>query len=460
MLKKRVDKLIDQAFSLLDRQRSISDHWQPYVYLLIVMSVILFFRRPDALLHPQPFAEDGTIFIQGIINQSYHSFFVLYAGYLHLIPRLVTYFAMQFGLVNAPLLMNASSLIIAVFCSSYFFRKDFRFIIKNDLVRFLMCILIICIPVNFWLNITNIQWVLSIYLTLWTLNILFNYDAAVSVRLSVILDAIIATLAFLTCSFSIILLPFLLLFFIKRILDKKLFTAFTTLQLLPLLALILQLIACYTSKKTGSISINIMGIIYCFSLQALSCLYLPGKNTWIKPAFLAIIMMLLILSIVVINFYKRKDKSLDISILILILLYYVVVLVGRPDYVQSVQVLNDVYRLGDRFAFYPIALMLILIVRNIEYNRQTPGKDKKTGLKLANYAQVIMLLIFLVNAIIGYYIPPLQDMNFGSYAKYYDPGGNYTYTIPINPPGWNFTAPTNSNISVIAKISDQSIINT
>ena len=53
--------------------------------VLIGVAAALFFRRPDAFLNPQFWAEDGTVFFKSNFYNA-PSFFTPSAGYLHFIP--------------------------------------------------------------------------------------------------------------------------------------------------------------------------------------------------------------------------------------------------------------------------------------------------------------------------------------------------------------------------------------
>ena len=170
-------------------------------------------------MNPQPWAEDGAQFILRAIENSFYSVLIPYAGYFHIIPRLVTLFSLQFGLSNTPFLMNFSALLIAIFSISYLFNKRFRFIIRNDLLRLVSAIFIALIPVyEVFLNITNIQWFLIIYLTLWASDIIFNKESSEDAASFWTIPKLIFTvLAFLTTPLSIILLPFLIYVIIERL---------------------------------------------------------------------------------------------------------------------------------------------------------------------------------------------------------------------------------------------------
>lgn len=58
-------------------------------------ALFYFLRRPSITLEPLLYAEDGSIFLQTAIDSGVHSIFKTYAGYSHLLQRLVALFAVN-----------------------------------------------------------------------------------------------------------------------------------------------------------------------------------------------------------------------------------------------------------------------------------------------------------------------------------------------------------------------------
>ena len=67
--------------------------------------LILFLRRPDALLNSQLFAEDGMFFLDAY-DRGAKAIFSPYNGYLHLAPRLTAAFALAFDPAWMPAIYN------------------------------------------------------------------------------------------------------------------------------------------------------------------------------------------------------------------------------------------------------------------------------------------------------------------------------------------------------------------
>jgi hypothetical protein len=60
-----------------------------WIGFAIVLGVLLFLRKPHGLLTPQFWAEDSSVFFMGHEQLGWRALFEPYAGYLHLLPRLV-----------------------------------------------------------------------------------------------------------------------------------------------------------------------------------------------------------------------------------------------------------------------------------------------------------------------------------------------------------------------------------
>ncbi len=84
--------------------------WQHGLVFLLTCAVLIT-RRPDAIFHPQFWAEDGTIFFSQAYNQGWvHAMYRPYNGYFHAIPRIVASLALLVPLRLAPLVMNVMAI--------------------------------------------------------------------------------------------------------------------------------------------------------------------------------------------------------------------------------------------------------------------------------------------------------------------------------------------------------------
>lgn len=85
--------------------------------------LLLATKSPDALTIPQFWAEDGVVFFK----QQYEALFVPlitpYAGYMHVIPRIVAFIGRMVSYAQVPLLYNLATLLIETASILYFCRR-------------------------------------------------------------------------------------------------------------------------------------------------------------------------------------------------------------------------------------------------------------------------------------------------------------------------------------------------
>jgi len=391
----------------------ISENRFAWIVLYSAMFIILFLRRPDSLLNAQPWAEDGPIFLQQAIEHSYFSILIPYAGYLHLIPRLATLFALQFGLKNAPFIMNLLAVLITIISASYIFSKDFKFLIKNDVVRFIAAIFIICMPTyEIFLNITNIQWPLSIYLILWTTNLIFGSGSTTAAK------ALLALLVFLTCAASVVLLP-ALAWYVYKSRSMSILAVFSIAALNVL-----------SSGSHARLSLpDAINAIRFISAPSIFTNFFNSKlpKYGYEITYVIMIATLIILIYYARDYYARNDWHVDAWFGYLIVAFVLLISITRPIFINLVDgqtVLN--IGVGSRYVFIPLCLLFIICIRHLNAN---------------NYLIYLILFIFAINIVSNYSIVQFPDLDFKSHAEKFNASGECNCTIPINPNGWSFTIP-------------------
>lgn len=168
------------------------------VFLLVF--IILLLRRPDAFTNPQLWAEDGKIFLQQNEQYGIKALTMPYAGYLHLVPRLVAFLfgALSINYLYIPLCYNAAAFLITLFSAFTFLKSADRMGMRN---RILYAIIFVAVPVSgeLFMNLTNTIWIAGLWLV--------NYLFAGRNRQYNIWLALILLIFSLTGPFSLILSP-------------------------------------------------------------------------------------------------------------------------------------------------------------------------------------------------------------------------------------------------------------
>lgn len=171
-------------------------------------------RKTDALTYPQFWAEDATVFFIEQYNQGPSALFNPYAGYLHLVPRLVALFSdALFPYYAAPYVYNYLSLALTllVVLSVFSGRLD----IGNKPLLALAIVLVPHYNGEVFLNITNVQWVLALLLVITLLKEEPRPEYG-NVKAQAALDFSAVIFCGLTGPFIVFLLPFFALRFHKK----------------------------------------------------------------------------------------------------------------------------------------------------------------------------------------------------------------------------------------------------
>ncbi len=174
---------------------------QLLVFCIAVLAVIS--RRPDALLHPQFFAEDGMFWYADAYNLGWlHALFISHTGYFQTLPRLSAALSLLVPLRWAPLALNLIAIAIQVFPVTLLLSG--RLSRLGDLnLRMFMAAVYLALPNSRELDaaITEAQWHMALFAALVVL--------AVPSRRKVWLafDVAVMLLCGLTGPFCLVLLP-------------------------------------------------------------------------------------------------------------------------------------------------------------------------------------------------------------------------------------------------------------
>jgi hypothetical protein len=137
-----------------------------YSLVVLVAAVILAARDPEKLWQPRFIAEDGAIFAQAYNLSTWAALTTPYAGYYHLLPRLVAEIGMGLPLAAIPLFYSMISLLLTSVALTWFVLPHFRYLIRSDLIRLAFVLLILLMPaVAALMQLAYIQW----YLAVWAL---------------------------------------------------------------------------------------------------------------------------------------------------------------------------------------------------------------------------------------------------------------------------------------------------
>ncbi len=177
--------------------------WQMQLLFFLVAVLAVISRRPDAILHPQFFAEDGMFWYADAYNLGWlHALFISHTGYFQTLPRLSAALSLLVPLSYAPLLLNLVAIAIQVLPASFLISA--RCANWGSLkLRMIMAAVYIALPNSRELDaaITEAQWHLALLAALVVLSL---PSARKAWRL---FDVVMVVLSGLTGPFCLLLLP-------------------------------------------------------------------------------------------------------------------------------------------------------------------------------------------------------------------------------------------------------------
>ncbi len=424
-----------------------SENTRWFLPSLFLSSVtLLFLRKPIYALIQPGRVEDVDTLLQQAIQYSWGSFFIVYNYYFHFIPRLVTIVSLSLlGIANAPLGMNLAAIVIATLCAVFFATKQFRFIIRNDLLRAICSLFILVVPGvgDIYSNISSIQWFLNIFLMLFVALLLFNYDEyEKKSRKKKYLYTFFCSVSFLSSAFSAIFLPVLIYVIIRefRRNKKKIFTISsyaisTTLLLVQTLTLYLTYSQQFKSPITDVTNDVITSLINGFTIVTTRIFYHDTSSVFQHLGEWMYLIPVIIVAFVISNSIKTGVKFEIYTLVLAIETLYWTSIFRRS--VLDWGCLCGGMGNETRFFFFTAVFLFILIIRQL-------GKIKAFFFKFI-FLSIIMIMI--LNTMSGFFIQSYADENWKYVTKLYDPAGAYKCYVGEVPHGWALVIPCSKPVS-------------
>lgn len=129
----------------------------PWWLVVLVCGAILVVRKFDVVVNPQFWGEDGPNFYRDAILSGWRAFPIVYASYLHAVPRVVGALASVFHPRWAPTVFVTCAFALTLYVALR--TQSGRSPLPRNLA---VAAAVVCIPDGFevLLNITNLQWVI------------------------------------------------------------------------------------------------------------------------------------------------------------------------------------------------------------------------------------------------------------------------------------------------------------
>ncbi len=398
--------------------------------------LLVYARRPDAILNAQFFAEDGVFFYRDAYELGFRSLFLTYGGYFHTLLRLVAMISQLVPFAWAPLLMNVAAIVVQLLPASVFLSS--RFSQVPLAIRLFGALVYLALPNSYEIhaNATNLQWHQAL------LSCLLLLALPAETRFWQFFDAIILVLTSISSPMGILLIPVAALMWWQR---GETWSAAGFGFLLPGAAI--QMIsvlqhwharqvphygfagtAIYNGGKLGASFHYFTGIlgrqIFLSSLIGLN------SQTWLRQLH-AIFAIEVISCVVGFVFLLCALRTAPIELKLFILFAYAVLaldllnpLAGPPDQAQWYWL--NVPGCGNRYYFMPMIAFLASV---------SCIAVRKKAKALRGFA-LLLLAMLPIGICRDFRYPPFLNLEFQAFATRFENASPGTHVIiPINP-GW------------------------
>ena len=389
-------------------QNMFSDKTQLLVFFAPIL--VMFLRMHDRFTNGYIWAEDTNIFMSPAYEFGAGSLFLEYAGYLHLLPRTVSYIQSLSGDPgSAPFFFVYACLFITVMSSFYTYKVIFKTTgEKRTSALFAIVPYVFTQSGEIFLNTTNIQWIISIIIPVAMLEVVYFPSKS---KIKILAHSILIIVLGLTGPFMIIFSPmFLYLVFI----DGKKFHSQTMISGALILATAGVQFYYMSAGSHESMHFSTIPWIQRFFYDFIVHGFIPSKILS-KLNNIPIITVIVILSVISLAAAYRNYKLPYILVLFSLLMWVLgVARVGNPDINMSPS------GAGARYYFVPyvfLAWSLLLCLK------EAPPRYK--------FAPRTLLILMLITGLSTF---PIRAEKKWEVAQ----SGPDTWEVSA-PPGWHAT---------------------
>lgn len=378
---------------------------------LACMALLLFLRMPDRFLNPQFYAEDAKWYTD-FHTMGWHSLVSAYGGYLLTIDRIAACLATMVPLSYAPAVTNGLALVITLLVGSRILSS------RNPLpYKPLLAIAIVLVPLpdDIFMTITNIQWVTALALVLLT----FSDDASTNLeRWSDYLSALIFGV---TGVYSILLLPLYCVRAYQRRTSHSLYLA-----IIIGIAALVQAWFVMHAKPLGSdvpVPFSVRTSSAILGLRLIGILF---GQAWLTMLSVKSLALLGIVAAGLLGYlglkpasWKKPPQS-EVYLCIAAFIFCAASIYRFKSMLPMFLIPKEL----SRYFFPPQIILIWLLVVSLKTN------------KLQQYLSLALLIAILTSVSVSFSSKPLADYHWIAHVEEIVPG--QPVSIPTNPPGWRF----------------------
>lgn len=404
--------------------------WQYGVAVWLIGALLIFSRRPDALLNAQFWAEDGVIWFRQAYELGWSTLGLPQNGYFQTVSKLTALASLFLPLAFAPLFFNMVALFFKLLPVALINSLRGRQLMPATRWRLLLCFLYLAHPYSgeVHLNVTNIHWHLALAAL-----IVILLPAARS-RWGHAQDLLLILLCGISGTFSLFLAP-LALWRCYSVRNRRQFVLATVLAL----AALVQGIAILSDPgarthaplgATAELAAWIFsGQIVMAGLAGDLWSHLYASQSWRSASALAWVLAVLGAAVFT-RTWLVSNQALRSVIALGMMVLASALLMPQISSTQPQWPLFAQPYIGGRYAFVPVLAFYGCLAWLAAFDT---NRLFRYGSRLA------FACVLLVAVPASWKIRPYQDLDFQAHAARFEsapPGA--VVEVPINPQGWSF----------------------
>ena len=157
----------DLLFGVGPRSERFGRRWVGgYLALASVLALIIIARRPDSIIRPQFWAEDGSVFFYEQLTLGFWmALRRLHGGLPYLAARLVATLGSAAPTAAIPLVYTTTSIAVTSLAAATFALPSFRHLVQRDVLRVAVCVAAVCLPAG--QDLLTVACSLGYFVALW-----------------------------------------------------------------------------------------------------------------------------------------------------------------------------------------------------------------------------------------------------------------------------------------------------
>lgn len=403
---------------------------QPMFHLIVFLTafLLIFSRRPDAVMNAQFFAEDGQRWFVDAYQLGFRCLLIpdQAGGYLHTVPRLAALLSLLFPFSRTPLVMNLCAILVQILPVTIFVSSRFSAIPLWK--RLVLSFVYLGLPNTYGThaNVTNLQWHLGL---LACLVLLAEPAQDLRWRIS---DGIVLVLISVESPIGLLLVPFAAVLWWLR---RGRWTMVSLALLLPGAVIQAGVVLMSHARRTAPNGANLHRLVSILGRQVFLASLL-GKNTVLHFALRYSERSCFVLEAIAttvglaILLYALRYAPAGLKLFVVFSLCVLVLSLARPLAGTLDQPQWEWLRFpgtSNRYFFMPILAFLAALFWIADSARH----------RAMRFCSVGLLLCLPVGIRRDWRYPAFTDMHFREYASQFQTAPTGTkMVIPINPTPW------------------------